>query len=551
MTDFLTDFWCFHILSNSHYLSKELKTDMMQRSLTDFVDNRKQNSNTNNRFLTNNDFMGSGLDSIDTNNYMSSYITRTDSNGNNLTGSVDSLDFFSYNKNIPNNSSSLVVPLTPIGCNKSSLNVSSSSSNVNNLFGKYLMNKKLNNLKQQHSSKAVSSLNLESDKMTPASTAGSSFIGDVSSFDNDDDREFFQSITKANSNNSNSNYYYNSNSAISRGSFLDNELFNAENSNSDFQYNNDVEDLMLDDTLNQIYNANENGTYNNNYNNEDVEELNYTINPMITQINPKQFVSSDYDVQNIDLLLQEAEELEQTAISHRNSKKHISAVKPVGDYNIFIKGDDGVELPVQEVLKNFKFNLSDSATNSNAVNTHVNNMPSNLLSSSLSPPSASVSNPNNWNYKSSPLVNSSSNSFAILNDVIGESIDSSQLNEEEDSISKTQIASMVNPILRDEKNKASVNSEEYKCEHASCKKSFSRPYDLVRHTKTIHSKQKKLYRCLICIKELGDLEGHKKTFSRGDALSRHIKLKHELKIGDESLRFAMKFAKENVEYVEN
>lgn len=515
---------------------------MMQRSLTDYVDNRKQNSNTNNRFYTNNDFMGSGLDNIDSNNYMASYITRTDSNNNNGTSSVDSPDFFAYNKNVSNNSSSLVVPLTPIGCNKSSLNFTSSS-NVNNLFGKYLMNKKLNTLKQQHSSnKAVSSLNLDSDKITPASTSGSSFIGgDIGSFDNDDDREFFQSITKANSNNNSNNYYYNSNSAISRGSFLDNELFDGENTNGDFQYNNDVEDLMLDDTLNQIYNTNENGTYSNNYNNEDVEELNYSINPMITQINPKQFVSSDYDVQNIDLLLQEAEDLEQTANSHRNSKKQSNSLKPVGDYNIFIKGDDGVELPVQEVLKNFKFNLSDSATNA-----HVNNMPSNLLSSSLSPPSALVTNPNNWNYKSSSLVNSS-NSFSILNEVIGDSIDSSQLNEEEEGINKTPIAS----ILRDDKIKASLNTEEYKCDHASCKKSFSRPYDLVRHTKTIHSKQKKLYRCLICIKELGDVEGHKKTFSRGDALSRHIKLKHELKIGDESLRFAMKFAKENVEYVEN
>lgn len=124
------------------------------------------------------------------------------------------------------------------------------------------------------------------------------------------------------------------------------------------------------------------------------------------------------------------------------------------------------------------------------------------------------------------------------------------------SKSKVQDSSIISSLkaellLKDEKLKSNIGLEEYKCEHPSCKKSFSRPYDLVRHTKTIHSKQKKLYRCLICIKELGEVEGHKKTFSRGDALSRHIKLKHELKIGDESLRFAMKFAKDNVEYVEN
>ncbi|KAL6950931.1 hypothetical protein ACO0QE_000213 [Hanseniaspora vineae] len=83
---------------------------------------------------------------------------------------------------------------------------------------------------------------------------------------------------------------------------------------------------------------------------------------------------------------------------------------------------------------------------------------------------------------------------------------------------------------------------------APCLKSFSRPYDLIRHQKTIHAPMKKIFRCLFCIESLG-AEGYKKTFSRGDALSRHIKVKHNLKMDDEILQNAMKFAKENVEFV--
>ncbi|AAS52908.1 AER227Wp [Eremothecium gossypii ATCC 10895] len=80
-----------------------------------------------------------------------------------------------------------------------------------------------------------------------------------------------------------------------------------------------------------------------------------------------------------------------------------------------------------------------------------------------------------------------------------------------------------------------------------CLKKFSRPYDLIRHQKTIHATKKKIFRCLICIQEHGT-EGYQRTFSRGDALSRHVKVKHEL-VGEEAQK-VIQFAKENVEYVE-
>jgi 26S proteasome regulatory subunit N4 len=97
-----------------------------------------------------------------------------------------------------------------------------------------------------------------------------------------------------------------------------------------------------------------------------------------------------------------------------------------------------------------------------------------------------------------------------------------------------------------------------------CLKSFSRPYDLIRHQDTIHAQRKKIFRCIVCSglypqalypDRYGDVEmmdvdstGKKeKTFSRGDALSRHVRVKHELS-GDEATR-AIQWAKDNVEYV--
>lgn len=82
-----------------------------------------------------------------------------------------------------------------------------------------------------------------------------------------------------------------------------------------------------------------------------------------------------------------------------------------------------------------------------------------------------------------------------------------------------------------------------------CDKNFSRPYDLIRHQETIHASLKKIFRCVICEGRLngGDGNGKSKTFSRGDALSRHIKVKHQL-VGQEAVDL-INSAKDNVEYV--
>lgn len=51
-----------------------------------------------------------------------------------------------------------------------------------------------------------------------------------------------------------------------------------------------------------------------------------------------------------------------------------------------------------------------------------------------------------------------------------------------------------------------------------CNTVFSRPYDLTRHEDTIHNRQKTKVRCPYCTEE--------KTFSRNDALTRHLKVVH-------------------------
>jgi hypothetical protein len=60
----------------------------------------------------------------------------------------------------------------------------------------------------------------------------------------------------------------------------------------------------------------------------------------------------------------------------------------------------------------------------------------------------------------------------------------------------------------------------HKCERTNpttgkpCNTVFSRPYDLTRHEDTIHNGRKQKVRCALCIEE--------KTFSRNDALTRHM-----------------------------
>lgn len=51
-----------------------------------------------------------------------------------------------------------------------------------------------------------------------------------------------------------------------------------------------------------------------------------------------------------------------------------------------------------------------------------------------------------------------------------------------------------------------------------CNTIFSRPYDLTRHEDTIHNARKQKVHCPLCTEE--------KTFSRSDALTRHLRVVH-------------------------
>ncbi|KAK8177128.1 hypothetical protein IWX90DRAFT_9019 [Phyllosticta citrichinensis] len=64
----------------------------------------------------------------------------------------------------------------------------------------------------------------------------------------------------------------------------------------------------------------------------------------------------------------------------------------------------------------------------------------------------------------------------------------------------------------------------HKCERTNpttgkpCNTVFSRPYDLTRHEDTIHNIRKQKVRCALCVED--------KTFSRNDALTRHMRVVH-------------------------
>jgi hypothetical protein len=64
----------------------------------------------------------------------------------------------------------------------------------------------------------------------------------------------------------------------------------------------------------------------------------------------------------------------------------------------------------------------------------------------------------------------------------------------------------------------------HKCERINpttgkpCNTIFSRPYDLTRHEDTIHNIRKQKVRCALCVED--------KTFSRNDALTRHMRVVH-------------------------
>lgn len=81
-------------------------------------------------------------------------------------------------------------------------------------------------------------------------------------------------------------------------------------------------------------------------------------------------------------------------------------------------------------------------------------------------------------------------------------------------------ASMTSAALLERNSQAGP----HKCERINpttgkpCNTIFSRPYDLTRHEDTIHNARKQKVRCALCVEE--------KTFSRNDALTRHMRVVH-------------------------
>lgn len=79
-------------------------------------------------------------------------------------------------------------------------------------------------------------------------------------------------------------------------------------------------------------------------------------------------------------------------------------------------------------------------------------------------------------------------------------------------------------VSRDATSLRNSQAGPHRCERINpstgkpCNSVFSRPYDLTRHEDTIHNARKQKVRCHLCTEE--------KTFSRNDALTRHMRVVH-------------------------
>lgn len=85
------------------------------------------------------------------------------------------------------------------------------------------------------------------------------------------------------------------------------------------------------------------------------------------------------------------------------------------------------------------------------------------------------------------------------------------------STSPSQTARISEPRHSYRTGKPRANSVSNVC--SLCQKSFGRSYDLVRHLNTIHNENKVKFQCEYCSQE--------KLFSRLDALTRHLRVKHD------------------------
>lgn len=144
---------------------------------------------------------------------------------------------------------------------------------------------------------------------------------------------------------------------------------------------------------------------------------------------------------------------------------------------------------------------------------------------------------------------------------VAEPVDDDMMVDDAESVDESTIREFSAPMMHIPEEyhqtaaEISLNNPNHQCELINpstgrpCNKQFSRPYDLIRHQETIHASKKKIFRCVICEGRVngGPGNGKLKTFSRGDALSRHIKVKHGL--GGQEAVDLINEAKENVEFV--
>lgn len=151
--------------------------------------------------------------------------------------------------------------------------------------------------------------------------------------------------------------------------------------------------------------------------------------------------------------------------------------------------------------------------------------------------------------------------MGYLEDNLGDEMEAPESNESEvvvapqsdeiEDIGKNYDEDYCSPLEHSRSTKISTNDGHYDKSSTCqiCLKQFSRPYDLVRHENTVHATKKKIFRCVICEDRLhgGPGNGKSKTFSRADALTRHVKMKHGLE-GNNATNL-VNDAKENVEYV--
>ncbi|CCF58823.1 hypothetical protein KAFR_0F02260 [Kazachstania africana CBS 2517] len=171
-------------------------------------------------------------------------------------------------------------------------------------------------------------------------------------------------------------------------------------------------------------------------------------------------------------------------------------------------------------------------------------------------PSPSPSKQTFYKSKRVPLTNINNNSSHISNtkenktkhSVINSLPSYSLISNKKVSVKKSKVKENLTIS-----NKHSDSNEIFTCRLINiitkepCLAEFSRSYDLTRHQNTIHAKKKIIFRCSECIRMLGN-EGYDKTFSRLDALTRHIKSKHET-LSVQERQEVTKYAKENIGYV--